>query len=88
MLRPSQVILWRKQFENCENFQEEKRLKPNQLEAAKNRKKLAEMPEYAKFKQRDISIATREKIIKMSEKEREENGIKGRVSNLNFDLLF
>ena len=74
ILRQSQVILWRKQFENCEEYQEDKSSRSDK--PAENRRKLAEMAEFAKFTARDVTVKTKEKLLKMTEKERAENGIK------------
>ena len=83
ILRQGQVILWRKQFENGEEYQY---LHPsrtgNKLE--ENKKKLAEIPEFAKFKSRDVTVATKLKLLKMTEEERAENGIKCTADEILF----
>ena len=67
-------------------IKEKRKLTLHQLE---NKRKVTEMAEFAKFESKDVSTATKEKLFKMTEKEKKENGIESladevRVFNLEF----
>jgi len=67
--------IWRENFRKYGTVKGEQKLTFHQLEAIENRKKVAEMAEFAKFKIQDISEKIKEKLFKMKENELNENGI-------------
>ena len=76
--------IWRENFRKYGTVKGEQKLTFHQLEAIENRKKVAEMAEFAKFKLKDVSIATREKLLKMTEEEKDENGIESLDDEVSF----